>query len=60
MANYANQLTIKIDVDKAIRKVGENGEAFAPWVWWKYKKAAVKKLELVIKGCVLHEKNLKI
>lgn len=44
MANYANQLTIKIDADKVIRKVGENGESFAPWVMWKYKKAAMKKL----------------
>ena len=44
MANYANQLTIKIDVDKTIRKTGENGEPFAPWVMWKYKKAAMKKL----------------
>ena len=40
MANYANQLTIKLDVDKTVRKVGDNGEAFAPWVLWKYKKAA--------------------
>ena len=44
MANYSNQLTIKIDVDKTIRKTGENGESFAPWVMWKYKKAAMKKL----------------
>lgn len=44
MANYANQLTIKIEVDKTIRKTGENGEPFAPWVMWKYKKAAMKKL----------------
>jgi len=44
MANYANQLTIKLDVDKTVRKVGDNGEAFAPWVLWKYKKAAMKKL----------------
>lgn len=44
MANYANQLTIKLDVDKTIRKTGENGEPFAPWIMWKYKKAAMKKL----------------
>ena len=44
MANYANQLTIKLDIDKTIRKTGENGEPFAPWIMWKYKKAAMKKL----------------
>ena len=44
MANYANQLTIKLQLDKTIRKTGENGESFAPWVFWKYKKAAMNKL----------------
>ena len=44
MANYANQLTIKLNLDKTIRKTGENGEMFAPWVFWKYKKAAMNKL----------------
>lgn len=44
MANYANQLTIKLQLDKTIRKAGENGESFTPWVFWKYKKAAMNKL----------------
>ena len=44
MANYANQLTIKLQLDKTIRQVGETGEQFAPWILWKYKKAAMLKL----------------
>ena len=45
MANYANQLTIKIDIQKTIRSTDDKtGEQFAPWVYWKYKKAAMKKL----------------
>ena len=45
MANYANQLTIKLNLDKTIRKTEDKtGEQFAPWVYWKYKKAAMKKL----------------
>ncbi len=45
MANYANQLTIHLCLDKAIRQAGNtNGESYAPWVYWKYKKAAMKKL----------------
>lgn len=45
MANYANQLTIKIDINNTMRRVEDkNGESFAPWVYWKYKKAAMKKL----------------
>lgn len=45
MANYANQLTIKLDLDKVIFKGGDNkGEMFAPAMFWKYKKAAMKKL----------------
>ena len=45
MANYANQLTIKINIDKTVRNTEDkNGEQFAPWVYWKYKKTAMKKL----------------
>lgn len=44
MANYANQLTIKLNIDKTVRKAGDNSESFAPWIMWKYKKAAMKKL----------------
>jgi len=44
MANYANQLTIQLDLEQTIRQAGEDGEMFAPWVYWKYKKAAMKKL----------------
>ena len=45
MANYANQLTIKLDLDKVIFKGGDNrGEMFAPAMFWKYKKSAMKKL----------------
>lgn len=44
MANYANQLTIHLQLDKTIRQTGQDGEMFAPWVFWKYKKAAMKKL----------------
>lgn len=44
MANYANQLTIKLQIDKTIRQTGENKDPFAPWVFWKYKKAAMLKL----------------
>lgn len=45
MANYANQLTIKLKADETIYDgKGNNGEMYAPWVYWKYKKAAMKKL----------------
>ena len=45
MANYANQLTIKLEINKTVRPAGDkSGEAFTPWVYWKYKKAAMKKL----------------
>jgi hypothetical protein len=45
MANYANQLTIKLDVEPTIYGGnGNNGEMYAPWIFWKYKKAAMKKL----------------
>lgn len=45
MANYANQLTIKLNLDKVLFKGGDNhGEMFAPTIFWKYKKAAMKKL----------------
>lgn len=45
MANYANQLTIKLDTSTSIYDgKGNNGEMYAPWVYWKYKKAAMKKL----------------
>lgn len=45
MANYANQLTIKLKIDETIRHTEDKtGESFAPWVYWKYKKAAMKKL----------------
>ena len=44
MANYANQLTIQLDLDRTIRQAGEVDDMFAPWVYWKYKKAAMKKL----------------
>ena len=45
MANYANQLHMKLDLDKTIFKGGDNkGEMYAPCVFWKYKKAAMKKL----------------
>lgn len=50
MANYANQLTIKLNLSKTIRvkketnNKNEKEEMFAPWVYWKYKKAAMKKL----------------
>ena len=45
MANYANQLTIKLEINKTVRSAGDkSGEAFTPWVYWKYKKAAMKKL----------------
>jgi len=45
MANYANQLTIVLDIDKTVRQAGDkSGDQFAPWVFWKYKKAAMKKL----------------
>lgn len=45
MANYANQLTIQLDIDKTLRQAGEtSGDMFSPWVFWKYKKAAMKKL----------------
>ena len=45
MANYANQLTIKLQADNTIYDgKGNNGEMYAPWIFWKYKKAAMKKL----------------
>ena len=45
MANYANQLTIQLDLEQTIRQTGDtNGEMFAPWVYWKYKKAAMRRL----------------
>ena len=45
MANYANQLTFHLKLDKTIRQTGDkSGDMFAPWVFWKYKKAAMKKL----------------
>ena len=45
MANYANQLTIKLDTITTIYDgKGNNGEMYSPWVFWKYKKAAMKKL----------------
>lgn len=45
MANYANQLTIKLEIEKTIRHTDDKtGEQFAPWIYWKYKKAAMKKL----------------
>ena len=45
MANYANQLTIKLDLDKTLYQGGDNyGEMYTKRVYWKYKKAAMKKL----------------
>lgn len=45
MANYANQLTIKLNLDKTIYQGGDNyGEMYSLKVYWKYKKAAMKKL----------------
>ena len=45
MANYANQLTIKLNLDKTIYQGGDNhGEMYTLRVYWKYKKAAMKKL----------------
>lgn len=45
MANYANQLTIKIDAEPVIYRGGDNaGEMYTPHLYWKYKKAAMKKL----------------
>lgn len=45
MANYANQLTINLDLNETIRPAGDKSkESYAPWVYWKYKKAAMKKL----------------
>lgn len=44
MANYANQLTINLNLDETIRQAKQDGESFAPWVFWKYKKAAMKNL----------------
>ena len=45
MANYANQLTIKINIENTVRYTEDkSGEPFAPWIYWKYKKAAMKKL----------------
>ena len=45
MANYANQLTIYLQIDKTIKKKEDNSnDNYAPLVYWKYKKAAMKKL----------------
>ena len=45
MANYANQLTIKLEVDNTLyNSINNKGEVYAPLVCWKYKKAAMKKL----------------
>lgn len=46
MANYANQLTIKLKLDNTIHYPGEDnrGEMYSLNVYWKYKKAAMKKL----------------
>lgn len=45
MANYANQLTIKLKLNKTVYQGGDNrGEMYALRVYWKYKKAAMKKL----------------
>ena len=45
MANYKNQLTFYLNLDKTIRLTGDkSGDSFTPWVFWKYKKAAMKKL----------------
>ena len=45
MANYANQLTIKLNTTSTIYDgKGNNGEMYSPWIFWKYKKAAMKKL----------------
>ncbi len=45
MANYANQLTFYLNLNKATRAAGDkSGDSFAPWIYWKYKKAAMKKL----------------
>lgn len=45
MANYANQLKFYLNLDNTIRLAGDtSGDSFAPWIYWKYKKAAMKKL----------------
>ena len=45
MANYANQLTFHLHLDETIRQAGDkSGNNYAPWIFWKYKKAAMKKL----------------
>lgn len=45
MANYANQLTIKLNLDKTLYQGGDNhGEMYTKKIYWKYKKAAMKKL----------------
>lgn len=45
MANYANQLTIHLNLNETIRQAGDkNNEPYAPLVYWKYKKIAMKKL----------------
>lgn len=45
MANYANQLTIKLNLDETIYKNGDNhGEPYTQKIYWKYKKAAMKNL----------------
>lgn len=45
MANYANQLTIKLEIGSTLHMVNDkSGDSYAPLVLWKYKKAAMKKL----------------
>ncbi len=45
MANYANQLTIEINIQKTVpTKDSNDNSPFCPPVYWKYKKAAMKKL----------------
>ena len=45
MANYMNQLTFYLNLDKVVRHTSDkSSDNFAPWVYWKYKKAAMKKL----------------
>ena len=45
MANYANQLTFKLQIGKTLHTANDqSGESYAPLVIWKYKKAAMKKL----------------
>jgi len=45
MANYANQLVIKLQIQDTLYEGGDNhGEMYTKKVYWKYKKAAMKKL----------------